>query len=74
LPDCDDALKVWRHEPDFFVVAVSRNGVIGRTADCVAHFQRTPRFKAITMGKPLIMGRKTWESLPKKPLPGGPTS
>ena len=22
------------------------------------------------MGKPLIMGRKTWESLPKKPLPG----
>ena len=24
------------------------------------------------MGKPLIMGRKTWESLPKKPLPGRP--
>jgi len=28
------------------------------------------QFKAITMGKPVIMGRKTWESLPKKPLPG----
>jgi dihydrofolate reductase len=28
------------------------------------------RFKALTMGKPCIMGRKTWESLPKKPLPG----
>jgi len=27
-------------------------------------------FKAITMGKPVIMGRKTWESLPVKPLPG----
>src|SRR5262249_36249362 len=28
------------------------------------------RFKAITLGKPVIMGRKTWESLPKRPLPG----
>jgi dihydrofolate reductase len=28
------------------------------------------RFKALTSGHPLIMGRKTWESLPKKPLPG----
>ena len=27
-------------------------------------------FKAYTMGKPVVMGRKTWESLPKKPLPG----
>jgi dihydrofolate reductase len=28
------------------------------------------RFKEITMGKPVIMGRKTWESLPRQPLPG----
>jgi dihydrofolate reductase len=28
------------------------------------------RFKALTMGKPVIMGRKTWQSLPKRPLPG----
>ena len=28
------------------------------------------RFKEVTLGKPIIMGRKTWESLPKKPLPG----
>jgi dihydrofolate reductase len=28
------------------------------------------RFKALTMGKPVIMGRKTWDSLPRKPLPG----
>lgn len=27
-------------------------------------------FKQYTLGKPVIMGRKTWESLPKKPLPG----
>ncbi|MCP1660998.1 dihydrofolate reductase [Neisseria perflava] len=27
-------------------------------------------FKAYTLGKPVVMGRKTWESLPKKPLPG----
>lgn len=27
-------------------------------------------FKAYTSGKPVVMGRKTWESLPKKPLPG----
>ena len=26
-------------------------------------------FKTYTLGKPMIMGRKTWESLPKKPLP-----
>lgn len=28
------------------------------------------RFKQITMGQPVIMGRRTWESLPKRPLPG----
>lgn len=27
-------------------------------------------FKALTMGKPVVMGRNTWESLPKRPLPG----
>ncbi len=53
------------------VVAVADNGVIGdagkipwRISDDMKHF------KAVTMGKPCIMGRKTWESLPKKPLPG----
>ena len=28
------------------------------------------RFKAVTMGKPCLMGRTTWESLPLRPLPG----
>jgi dihydrofolate reductase len=56
-----------------FVVAVSRNGVIGRNGGLPWHVSTDlKRFKAITMGKPLIMGRKTWESLPKKPLPGRP--
>jgi dihydrofolate reductase len=54
-----------------FVVAVSRNGVIGRAGRLPWHISSDlKRFKAITMGKPLIMGRKTWESLPKRPLPG----
>jgi dihydrofolate reductase len=56
-----------------FVVAVSRNGVIGRHGSLPWYISTDlKRFKAITMGKPLIMGRKTWESLPKKPLPGRP--
>lgn len=54
-----------------FVVAVSRNGVIGRDGGLPWHISSDlRRFKQITMGKPVIMGRKTWESLPKKPLPG----
>ena len=53
------------------MVAVSRNGVIGRAGELPWHISSDlKRFKAITMGKPLIMGRKTWESLPKRPLPG----
>jgi dihydrofolate reductase len=53
------------------VVAVSRNGVIGRDGTLPWHISSDlKRFKAITLGKPVIMGRKTWESLPRKPLPG----
>jgi dihydrofolate reductase len=55
------------------VVAVSRNGVIGREGSLPWHVSSDlQRFKAITMGKSVIMGRKTWESLPRKPLPGRP--
>ena len=53
------------------VAAVAENGVIGNRG---ALPWRIPedlhRFKALTLGKPIVMGRKTWESLPKKPLPG----
>jgi dihydrofolate reductase len=53
------------------VVAVSRNGVIGRDGGLPWHLSSDLKlFKAITMGKPIIMGRKTWDSLPRKPLPG----
>lgn len=54
-----------------FVVARARNGVIGKDNAIPWHIsQDMRRFKALTMGKPLVMGRKTWDSLPKKPLPG----
>lgn len=53
------------------VVAAAENGVIGHRG---ALPWRIPddlkRFKTLTMGKPVIMGRKTWDSLPRKPLPG----
>jgi dihydrofolate reductase len=53
------------------VVAVSRNGVIGREGGLPWHLSSDLKlFKKITLGKPIIMGRKTWESLPRKPLPG----
>jgi dihydrofolate reductase len=52
------------------IVARARNGVIGRDGALpwkipgeLAHFKRT------TMGHPIVMGRKTWESL-GRPLPG----
>ena len=53
------------------VVARARNGVIGRDGDLPWRLRSDlQRFKAVTMGKPCIMGRKTWDSLPLKPLPG----
>lgn len=54
-----------------FVVAHARNGVIGRNNTIPWHIPGDlPRLKAITMGKPIIIGRKTWDSFPRKPLPG----
>lgn len=57
--------------PIALVVARARNGVIGKDG-AIPWRLRTDmaRFKAITLGKPVIMGRKTWDSLPIKPLPG----
>ena len=52
------------------VVAMDRAGVIGRDGDLP---WRLPddlrRFKTITMGKPIVMGRRTHESI-GRPLPG----
>ena len=53
------------------VVAASRNGVIGKDGGLPWHISSDLKlFKQITMGKPVIMGRKTWDSLPKRPLSG----
>jgi dihydrofolate reductase len=52
-------------------VARARNGVIGRSGGLPWRLKSDMRrFRALTLGKPVIMGRKTWESLPKRPLPG----
>lgn len=53
------------------IVAVTRNGVIGRRGDMPFHIPADlRRFKAITMGHPLVMGRRTFDSLPNGALPG----
>ena len=52
-------------------VARARNGVIGKEGGLPWRLKSDLAiFRAVTMGKPVIMGRKTWESLPKKPLVG----
>jgi dihydrofolate reductase len=52
-------------------VAIAENGVIGREGGLPWRLSSDlKRFKADTMGKPIVMGRKTWESFPRKPLPG----
>jgi dihydrofolate reductase len=52
------------------VVAADRRGVIGRDGALPWHLpDDLKRFKARTMGKPIIMGRRTWDSI-GKPLPG----
>ncbi len=56
-----------------FVVAIADNGVIGRDNGLPWHLSGDMAwFRKVTMGKPLLMGRKTWDSLPRKPLPGRP--
>ena len=54
------------------IVAMSENGLIGRDGDLPWRLSEDlRRFKEITMGKPIIMGRKTWESI-GRPLSGRP--
>jgi dihydrofolate reductase len=53
------------------VYAQSRNGIIGAEGGLPWHLPSDlKRFKDMTMGKPIVMGRKTWDSLPRRPLPG----
>ena len=53
------------------IVATDRNNGIGYNNGLLANIPGDlKRFKEITMGHSLIMGKKTWESLPNKPLAG----
>ena len=60
-------------EPRFsLIVAKSRNGVIGKDGAMPWHLSSDLKFfKRTTLGKPVLMGRVTWEGLPF-PLPGRP--
>ena len=55
------------------IAAVARNRVIGKNNQLLWHLPEDMKhFREVTRGKPIIMERKTWESLPEKfrPLPG----
>jgi dihydrofolate reductase len=53
------------------IAAVSEDFGIGRNNDLLWYIpEDLERFKRLTYGKTVIMGKKTWESLPRKPLPG----
>jgi dihydrofolate reductase len=59
------------HQPRISIIAaVARNRVIGRQNTIPWHLpEDLKHFRALTMGNPIIMGRRTWESL-GRPLPG----
>jgi dihydrofolate reductase len=61
------------HPELVLIAAVARNGVIGKGKQLLWHLPEDMRFfKETTQGHPVVMGRKTWESLPPRfrPLPG----
>ncbi|HEX9433026.1 MAG TPA: dihydrofolate reductase [Burkholderiales bacterium] len=54
----------------YLIAAVAANGVIGREGQLPWHLpEDLKHFKRLTLGHPIIMGRRTWESL-GRPLPG----
>ena len=64
MPAEEDAMKL------ALICAMARNGVIGRNNALPWHLSEDLKyFKRVTMGSPIIMGRKTWESI-GRPLPG----
>lgn len=53
------------------IVAIDENGAIGRQGGLLCHLPADMRhFKEVTMGHSIVMGRKTFESFPRRPLPG----
>ena len=52
------------------IAAIDKNNAIGKDNQMAWHIPEDfAFFKQYTLHKPIIMGRKTWQSLPKKPLP-----
>ena len=52
------------------IVAVAQNLAIGKDNDLIWHLSDDlKRFKSLTSGHAVIMGRNTWNSLPRRPLP-----
>lgn len=59
--------------PPAIIAAVAADGALGRNGSLIWHIPGDlRRFKALTLAHPVVMGRKTWDSLPKRPLPGRP--
>ena len=53
------------------IVAVASDGAIGRQGDLLCHLPADMKhFKEVTMGHSIVMGRRTFESFPRRPLPG----
>lgn len=53
------------------IVAVSEDWGIGKDNELLWHLpEDLKRFKKLTLGNTVVMGKRTWESLPKRPLPG----
>jgi dihydrofolate reductase len=53
------------------IVAVSEDWGIGKDNELLWHISEDlKRFKRLTLGNTVIMGKKTWESLPRRPLQG----
>ncbi|WP_298833143.1 dihydrofolate reductase [uncultured Piscinibacter sp.] len=63
-----------KHRPTLaLIAAVARNRAIGHGGELLWHESEDQKhFRRVTMGCPVIMGRKTWDSLPPRfrPLPG----
>ena len=52
------------------IVAIAENMAIGKNNDLLWHIpEDLKRFKLITKGHPVIMGKRTYQSLPRRPLP-----
>lgn len=53
------------------IAAITKDHALGRGGDMIYHISADlRRFKQLTMGHPLVMGRRTFESFPNGPLPG----